>query len=309
METKFQYKGLEGILTKLNERHINSVEVRLLISLNRASGQSEIFKNVINDLARLVKNKKIVLKTEDGEKEFNVEQLNVEVGDVLNKYMHYYGYCEDYLVNNGLTEEDEIPENTRKVFKEIAVIAGRHDGDEWLRNNIQYINEIIPEDQRKGPDLKIGELTTRLADETETTPEINFISYQYWLSDPLYGEKERILKDLYNMNNSLIKRALEHEANYFYDRSSVRKKILMKDFFIRESIKYLFDETVSVALKYINTNNNIEFYWGGREGVQTQVFKGKAAHKDPVLKELFKNELKGIDERRFVSIQEKTIDF
>jgi len=73
--------------------------------------------------------------------------------------------------------------------------------------------------------------------------------------------------------------------------------------FIKQSKKYLIDETIPAVIKHSDFDNLLEFYFGGRENNHTQVCKGRKAQNDSTLKKYFNGKLKGADKRRFVGIK------
>lgn len=107
------------------------------------------------------------------------------------------------------------------------------------------------------------------------------------------------------MENNLLKRAIEHEASYFYEKKMKRENILFKDLFIKQSKKYLFDESIAINLKNYVSNNILEFYFGSKEGNYTQVIKGRKAKNSIELKPYIESSLSGIARRKMIYIMQR----
>jgi len=301
--TNFHYNNLNQILFDLHQKNIKSITISLLISLEKEYYEGDNLINILKDLKRLTHNKTIHLDYNSVQTDFEVSKIQIEVGDTLNRHMWYYRFCEEYLLENNLDEEKQIPEAIRNEFNKKAYKKGKEQGLDWFARNIEAVNSLMPENHKLIPSFKLKNEITTLYQGDETYPEIEFVCYEYWLNYPRYKAVENALTEVRNLPDSIIERAYNHEANYFYERLSKRQDIHQKDLFIKQSKKYLIDETMPSIIKHSNHNNLLEFYFGGRENNHTQVCKGKKAQRDLRLKKYFETSLKGADKRKFIGIQ------
>ena len=95
------------------------------------------------------------------------------------------------------------------------------------------------------------------------------------------------------MDNSVIDRCYNHEANYFYDRlERINKAPKYKDLFIQQSKKYLIDETPATALSNVFANDikhkTVSLYYGGKIPNHFTVYNGKEARKNSIISDLTK---------------------
>ncbi|MFC1659771.1 hypothetical protein ACFL0U_04365 [Pseudomonadota bacterium] len=147
------------------------------------------------------------------------------------------------------------------------------------------------------------EITKLYAGSDVKQPNIEYVSYDYWLKhekyDSIKNELEKLIKE-----DALISRAYKNEADYFYSRLKDKKSILHKNLFLEQSYNYLFDETVPFIIKHSNPEQPIiEFYINGRDMQVSLGFKGKKAQKDPIIQKYLQGPLKGADQRKFVSVK------
>jgi len=229
--------------------------------------------------------------------------FQIEVGDVLNRHMWYYRHCEKYMLENNLETEEQISEKIRNQFKRTAYKEGKEQGREWFRKNIEAINLLMSNNHKLISSFKLNDEITILNQSDNESPKLEFVCYEYWLKHSRYKEVEKALTEVRELPDSIIERAYNHEADFFYDRLSKRQDIHKKNLFIKQSKKYLIDETIPAVIKHSDFDNLLEFYFGGRENNHTQVCKGRKAQNDSTLKKYFNGKLKGADKRRFVGIK------
>jgi hypothetical protein len=233
-----------------------------------------------------------------------VQKIQIDVGDTLNRHIWYYRYCKDYILQNNLEQESEIPEKIRRDFEKKSYLMGNKQGKEWFKNNLDSINLLIPKNFRLPKNFQLNNHITVLYRGDEKNPRIEFIRYNYWLEHPQYKKVEKALKDLCCLKNSLIDRAYNKAVKYYLDRLRTKGKTSeLPDLFKQQSYNYLFDEGVAACILHREINNVIEIYFGGSETIGTQVFRGKKAQNDPIIQKYLKGPLKGADQRKFVSVK------
>lgn len=300
----FEYNNLNNILCDLYFNGIRDLDITLIISLEKEYYEGDNLKNILNSLKSLIKNKKLLLKNGI---EFKVNKLQFDVGDSLNRHMWYYRYCAEYFKKQKIDKEYLIPEEIRNEFKRLSYLVGRQQGREWFFNNARTIFNIFNNGNINN--VVLGDGVTRICDENEETPVIEYMCYDYWLNHPRYKEVENALLEVCSIEDSIIKRAYTRESEFFYDRLVRRNETPeYKDLFIKQSYKYLFDESIPATIKHSSFNDNdIEFYYNGRENNFSQVFKGKKVSNNKVIQEYLHSTLMGADKRKFVSIKPITI--
>ena len=107
----------------------------------------------------------------------------------------------------------------------------------------------------------------------------------------------------------IMDRCYVYEANYFYNRLSMRGETpKYKNTFIQQSKKYLIDETVAAAIMNAKMpNNNLNVYYYGKTPTHIITFTGKNARKDYKLHNYLYNTkaLYGLTKCRLTSLREK----
>ena len=227
--------------------------------------------------------------------------VQLDAGDILNRHNLYYRYCEDYMLINNLTKEKQIPDNIKEEFHKKSYKQGKEQGKEWFKNNIDAINQLIPEGYKINKDFQIKDSITILYKGDENNPRIEYICHKYWLENIKYKKIEIILNEICLEKNSIVDRAIKHTTNCFYNL--IKNKIKYKNLFLKQSYKYIFDETVSTAIMS-NQNNCIEFYCGN-EIASIQALSGRKVQNNPIIKKLMERGglLEGIKKRKFVSVK------
>jgi hypothetical protein len=296
----FIYKNLNEILYKLYQKNIHSITINLLISLEKEFYEGQNFKLILQDLQKLTEKRVINLNYKDIKTDFEVSKIQIEVGDILNRHVWYYRYCEEYMLDNGLNQEENIPEKIRKEFIKKSYESGKKQGEDWFKRNIDAINVLIPY-KKLTADFQLNNEITSLYEGDNDNAELEFVCYEYWLNHLRYKTVEKALTEVRNLPNSIIERAYNHEANYFYERKSKKQNIEFKGLFTKQSKAYLVDETIPVVIKHSDANNAIEFYFGN-ESDHTQVYKGKKINRDKNIIKYLNTSLKGVQKRNFVQI-------
>ena len=296
----FEYFSLEKILncTILEKK----IDIHLLISLERNYYNKDYFFKLCKNIKQNLLNQKNFIKIEADI--IFVDSFDLNLGSTLNRHNWYYRYCEKYMSNENLTEEEQIPNNIREEFSQRAYQKGKKQGKEWITNNIKAINQLIPEDHKLNKNFQINDSITTLYEGNSENTKIRCIDYDYWLNHPRYKMVYDNLKKACKLKNSIIDRAFKFESNFFYKRFNKVKNIKYKNLFEEQSYKYLFDETVSYIIKNYEKNNILEFYYNGKETV-TEAFRGRKAQNDPIIKKLMEKgqPLEGADQRKFVSVK------
>jgi hypothetical protein len=277
----------------LNQINSNSFIMNLPISIERLYHNGNLFIDFIDFLKSNIVNNS----------DYNIIKIQLDVGDILNRHNWYYRYCEKYMLENDLTEEEQIPLDIREKFKKDSYQEGKKQGEKWFKNNLEAINQLIPNKYQLNKNFKLNDGLTVLYKGDKNNPEIEYISYSYWLEHPRYYLTEKALKRICNLKSSSIDRAFTKEAEYFYDILKKNKNIKYKEFFIKICKKYLIDESIAVAINHSN-DNVIEFY-PGVWNLFSQYFKGRKAQNNPIIKKLMEKggALEGADKRKFVSVK------
>ena len=288
----FNYLNLEETLNKFCKDSINNVNLQLLISLEKDYYMGENMKLIMSDLRRLMNNKEIVWNIDGKLEKFKVNKLSLFVGDVLNRHTFYYRYCADYFDKHNIDQEELIPLEIRKDFEEKSYIEGKEEGKDWFKSNIDAFN-LFSNEKVLTKDYYIGDDITTIFEETEDTPKLEYICYEHWLKQSKYYQIIDIINNLMQMDNSVIDRCYNHEANYFYDiLERINKAPKYKDLFIQQSKKYLIDETPATALSNVFANDikhkTVSLYYGGKIPNHFTVYNGKEARKNSIISDLTK---------------------
>ena len=304
----FDYLDLDDLLKKYYTSGINSINLYLLISLEKDYYMGENMKLIMSDLRRLTKNKEIIWNINGKLEKFKVNKLSFFVGDVLNRHMFYYRHCAKYFDEHNVDREDLIPLEVRDNFEKQSYIEGKQEGKDWFKDNIDAFN-LFSDEKVLTKDFYIGDDITTIFEETENTPKLEYICYEHWYNQPEYKKIEKPLSKMINDPEcSVINRSYDHEANYFYERLEKRNEVpKYKDLFIQQSRKYLIDETMPMTLNTYNTTNNaIEFYYYGGIPTHLRVYNGKKAKNNKTINDYIKQyNLYGIGNNNRVSIRSK----
>jgi hypothetical protein len=227
--------------------------------------------------------------------------IQIDIGDTLNRHNWYYRYCEEYMIQNNLLSEKQIPSSTREEFYKKSYQKGREQGKEWFKNNIKAINQLIPKGYKLNRDFKLNDELTVLYKGDKNNPKIEYIRHEYWLKNTEYKDIKIIFNSICEQENFGIDKAIKRTANNFF---KLRKKnIKYKDLFLQQSYSYILDESISTII--MNKQNNcIEFYCGS-EIPSIQTLKGRKAQNSPIIKKLMEKgqPLEGADKRKFVSVK------
>ena len=305
----FNYLNLEEILNKFHKSNINNVDLTLIISLEKDYYMGENMKLIMSDLRRLMNNKEIVWNIDGKLEKFKIRTLRFDVGDVLNRHMFYYRHCADYFDKNNIDQEELIPLEIRKDFEEKSYIEGKEEGKDWFKSNIDAFN-LFSNEKVLTKDYYIGDDITTIFEETEDTPKLEYICYEHWYKHYNYNNIYEILLELTSKPDMIMDRCYVYEANYFYNRLSMRGETpKYKNTFIQQSKKYLIDETAAmVILNSANEpNNNFDMYYFGKLPHHFNVYYGKQAKNNQVLQDYIKNNylIRNLASISQVSIREK----
>lgn len=302
----FNYLNLYETLYRFYQNGVDNIDVTLIISLEKEYYMGENMKHIMEDLKRLMKNKKILLDYNGIKEEFKVNKLQIKVGDVLNRHTFYYRYCVDFFKKYNVDNENLIPLEVKKEFEQRAYEAGKQEGKDWFRDNIEAIN-LFSNDKILKKDFVIGDDITSVFEETEETPPVCYICYEHWLKHPRYKIIEKALKELCEMENSIIHRCYLHEADYFFERLDVRGETPeYKDLFLQQSYKYLFDETMPPTIRNEKVpNNHFDIYYFGLIPRHLSIYQGKKAKHNETIQRYVKTDLHGIDQCSQISIRKE----
>ena len=301
----FTYFGLEDRLRKFKNHNVQNLDVSLIVSLEKDYYMGENMKLIMKDLKGLFKNKKIIIDIDGETNEFKINYLNLQLGDTLNWHTFYYRYCIDYFEKHNIDKEELIPENIRKQFKENAHIAGINEGKQWFIDNLEAI-QLFSDEKQLTKDFNLTDGITTIFEETDYTPKLQLTCYSYWYKHSRYYEIEKSLKELCSMENSLIDDCYKFEAERFFIRLSKRNETpKFKDLFLKQSYKYLFDETMPSVIENSsnNPNNYMDLYFGGLTPAHITIYDGKRAKKNPIIQQYLKTSLKGLNDAEWVTIK------
>ena len=305
----FSYLFLSETLKKFYEENIDTINISLLISLEKDYYTGENMKLIMSDLRKLVHNKEIIWTVNFKKEKFKVKNLKIFVGDALNQHMFYYRHCADYFDKYNVSDEEQIPLDVRKHFKEISYEEGKQEGIDWFMNNIDALNKFSDE-KVLTKDFELNNHITTLFEETDETPKLEFLRYEYYYDHDKYNNILNAVEDL-KVNCDFIDRVYFKEATYFYDRLKNRRETpKYKDLFIQQSIKYLTDETVPsvIEAQQQDPNNHTEFYYYGKIPMHLEVYRGKKSKNNSLLNHYINTGLlKGITDINHISLREKEI--
>lgn len=303
----FSYLGLNERLYKFYQNGVRDLSISLLISLEKEYYEGENMKLIMKDLRSLMKGKKISLNYNGVNTEFKINKLNLFVGDTLNRHMFYYRYCEKYFKENNIKEEKLIPLEIRQQFEKTAYTAGTQEGKDWFRDNLEAI-KLFSDEKIITKEFQIGDDITTIFNETDDTPQLDYICYNHWYSHPKYKEIEKSLLESFQLEKSIVDRCYNHEANYFYERLKKRGQAPeFEDLFVQQSKKYLIDETIPAVILNSTSkpNNYFDIYYYGKLPHHFEVYNGKEAKNNKMLQEYIQTKLVGIDDCGYISLREK----
>lgn len=308
----FSYLFLSETLKKFYEENIDTIDISLLISLERDYYAGENMKLIMSDLRKLVHNKEIIWTVNFKKEKFKVKNLKIFVGDALNQHMFYYRHCADYFDKHNVSDEEQIPLDLRKDFEKISRDEGKQEGIDWFMSNIDALN-MFSDEKILTKNFEVNDHITTLFEETDETPKLEFLRYEYYYDHNKYNNILNAVENL-KANCDFIGRAYTNEAEYFYERLERRHETpKYKDLFVKQSEKYLTDETVPPVISTQNEklNNHVDFYYYGKLPMHLGVYRGKKSKNCDMLNQYInKNVLTGITDINRVTLREKElIDF
>ena len=300
----FFYLGLDEMLKKYRDNNIREIEASLLISLEKEYYAGTNMKLIIKDLKNLTKNKKIVKELDGKLEEFQIKNINIFIGDALNHHMFYYRHCADYFDKHNIDDENLIPKNIKKEFIEKSYIDGMKEGEEWFRNNYKAL-QLFSNEKQLTQDYDIHNDITTLFEETEDTPKLTFLRYNYFYQNQEYHRLKTIFDNmLLTPGCEIVDRCYLHEAESFYKRLESRNETpKYKELFIKQSKKYLIDETIPTLMfnQKNEKNNYFDIYYFGTTPNHYLVYDGKKGIKNKIIQNFVKNDLFRINECRQIS--------
>ncbi|MFC1659171.1 hypothetical protein ACFL0U_01230 [Pseudomonadota bacterium] len=303
MYDNFYYDSLEQFLDTFSKNGINFFKINIPVSIERGYYNGQLcylfFKNL---KTKLLGSGKFI---NFHRKEFFVESIQLDVGDILNRHNWYYRYCTKYMLENNINEEYKIPPKIRKKFEKLSYKKSKEQGQEWFSSNIEAINQLLPLKHQLFRDFKINKEITTLYAGDENHPKVEYICHNYWLNHKKYPLVEKAMDKLCSFKNSLLERSYNSTLEFYFNRKKLNNedKDKFPDFFIKQSKKYLKDEAVGYCILHNINKNILEFYVQGQESNITKVFRGKKAQKDPIIQRYLRGPLKGADQRKFVSVK------
>lgn len=301
----FLYLGLDERLKQFRDNNVRDIDINLIISLEKEYYMGENMKLIMRDLRKLMDGKKIIRELDGKLEEFYIKKLGLFVGDTLNHYMFYYRHCANYFDEHNIDEEELIPLKTRQEFEKISYLEGTQEGKDWFKDNLEAI-QLFSDEKQLTKDFIITDDITTIFEETETTPGLEYICYNHWYNHPRYKEIEKDLHELINMEDSIINRCYDYEAEYFYDRLDKRGETpKYKDLFVQQSKKYLIDETIPTVIinSKKNPNNFFDMYYYGKLPHHLEVYKGKKTKKNEKIQKYIKEKFPKIDDCFQISIR------
>ena len=300
----FKYLGLKKYLLELHQMGINDVNLFLLISLEKEYYEGDNLTKIVNDLMKLSNN--LVLNINNEIVKFKVNKISFDVGDILNRHRWIYRYNEKYMLDNGLTDnqEDKIPLDVEEQIKAKAYETGKNQGFDWFKNNcVNAINIILPKNEQISKDLSLNNDITKIFNGNDNIPEMEYICYEHWLKHKNYNNIAEILDKIRFLDNSIIEKAFNHEANYFLERLTKRNEFpKFPNSFIEHSKDYLVDETIKDIIINKEPKNILMYYFGLEPKVFT-TFKGKKAKSNVQIQKYYNQELSSLDNLYWVSIR------
>jgi len=299
------------------KQNIQDINIFLLVSLEKEYYQGENFKKIIQDFIKLSNNLVVDFdildengKSTGGKTEkvkFKVNKISLDVGDTANKWRWIYRYNEKYMLEHNLSREEEILERVVNEIANKAYETAKQQGKDWFKDNaVDALNLILPNDSKITKDFNLTDRITEIFKGNNEIPRIEYICYDYWVNDPKYKIIEKALLEVRNLENSVVEQAYDHEVKYYINRTSKKNKCAkFPEMFFKYSKIYQFEETMPMVIKYQDVKNNFEFYWFGRESCYTEVFRGKKAKNNKIIQYHLEKDLKGITDRRYISIKDK----
>jgi hypothetical protein len=237
-------------------------------------------------------------------KKFKVEEIQLDIGDTLNRHNFYFWEINHYMVKNNLINYSDIPKNIKEHSKIKSYQKAKNEGLKWFRNNIDIINILLPKEKKINENFHIKDEKTIIYEGNKFHPKISYIRHDYWLNNKQYKNIQKNFINACKEKDSKIKNVFNVEATYFYNKvlKNENFKIIDKKFFIKNAEEYLKDEAIVFTILYKNNINLLEFYLGWENNF-SQAFRGKKIKKDKLMQKYLQNELKGADQRKFVSIK------
>lgn len=303
-ELVFDYLNLNKYLYAMHRHGINNINLYLYVSPENLNYHGEHLKSVMVDLKNLLGN--FVFDFDGEVVKFRVNKILLNVGDVLNRYNSLYRYYRDYLIENNLDEENQIPENIRQEIMKKSYSDGKQLGKDWFRDEFVDAFNLIVSNNKIKKDLVITDGITKIYPGDDIIPEIEYICHEYWLKHPDFEKTKKALDETRHLKNSIIERTYNHEIEFFLEtREQKYGKIPYPEIFKKCSKLYFIDESVEYILIQQQFNNNLIFYCEGCELQHNKVFAGRKAKNNEVIRKYLANELRGVTNGNWITIKDK----
>lgn len=303
-ELTFNYLNFNKYLYELYKQGINSINILLLISLETTYYEGENLKQIILDLKKLSNN--IICNFDGKEIKFKVNKIQIDCGDVLNRHRWIYRFNEEYMLENNLTSEEQIPENVRESIKIRAYEAGKQQGFDWFRKNIEAFNQLFNLNEKLDKMYNLGSGITKFYNGCKDCPSMEYICYEYWLSHPRYKIVEKAVNEIRELKGSILERIFKDESRFFLKRLNKRNEFqAFPEMFRKYSIEYLADEVVKYELTQMD-ESCIKFYFGP-EVRHNIVIRSDKAKKVELIKNHLEHDLIGMSRASCVEIKSKDV--
>lgn len=311
-DLEFVYLDFNKYLFELYKQGIDNINILLLVSLERDYYEGENLKKILLDLKKL--SNELVCNFNGKKVKFKINQVEFDVGDVLNRHMWIYRYIENYLIENNMDYDCAVPQNIMIEFRDRAYSTGKQQGKDWFKNHaIESINKVLFDDEEKNDislriqeDFQLTDGVTQIYKGGKNFPKIQYNCYEYWLKHPKYKFIEKVLQEVRCLPNSILERAYNHEAEFFVDNLNKRGiPPKFPDLFKKYSKDYLIDESIEHTIIQQDVCNNFEFYYRSMEPVHTKIFRTKKVKNNNVIQGYLQKDLFGIDRGNFITFKNK----
>lgn len=289
------------------EQGIQNINIFLLVSLEKEYYQDDNFKKIIQDFIKLSNN--LTLNIDGKDIKFKVNKISLDVGDTANRWRWIYRYNEKYMLEHNLINEEDIPQNIVEEIAKQSYQTAKQQGRDWFKENaVDALNLVLPQESQLKKNFNLTDGITEIFKGNNEIPRIEYICYDYWLNNPKYKTIEKALLEVRNLENSVVEKAYDHEVKYYIERITKKGEYAkFPEMFFKYSKLYQFDESIPMVIRNQDCVNSFEFHWFGRESCYTEVFRGKTAQNNKIIKYYLENELKGIIIRNYISIKRKSL--
>ncbi len=251
----------------------NNITIYLLISMGKKECTGAELRKIIDFVKSKIKTGFFLY-----EKKYQIEKIRFDIGDTLHRF--------------NLKGSEEV-----KLKKSLQM------GLDWINENIENINLLLPEENKINKKTKINNDKNVLYKGDKSNPAVEIIRNEYWRQKKDFFSRKKATDIICSLPNSIIQRSIEFEATLFY--KSMKKynstQIIDKENFIKSGINYLKEEVVLSSLLLTETPNGVELY-PGEINYFPSTFRGKKVRKDEEIQKIIKTQLPFVDKRRSVRI-------